>query len=163
MGLSKSKEVILKLRRISLFVCGGVMVVLLSVNGLGRYILGRSFIWADEITRIMFVWGCFIGMTSAFVTNGHIGFDLFANKNKTTKKISDLITGIVLAIVGAAVMVYGTKFTATVGIFPLPATGLPVKSLYNAGVFAGVAWILIGLWKVAAVFLPKKQKEDDPS
>lgn len=136
-----------KLQRAFLSLLGIVMVCLLTLDGLGRYILGKSISWAEELTRIMFVWGCFVSITVAFIKRAHIGFDVLAKKNDLTKKVSAVINGICLALVGIVVMYYGWMFTMKVGKFPLPATGVPISILYIAGVIAGVAWIVIGLYQ----------------
>ncbi len=136
-----------KFKRIFLSLLGIVMVCLLTLDGLGRYMLGKSITWAEELTRIMFVWGCFISITDAFIKKAHIGFDTLAKKNNLTQKVSDIINGICLALVGITVAYYGWVFTMNVGKFPLPATGFKIYVLYIAGVIAGAVWTGIGLYQ----------------
>lgn len=137
----------IKFNRIFLGILGTTMVFLLTLDGFGRYFLGKSITWAEEVTRIMFVWGCFISITDAFIKKAHIGFDALANRNFVTKKISGILNGLCLAVVGYVVMYYGWKFTMQVGKFPMPGTGFPIFVLYIAGVIAGTAWVGIGLYQ----------------
>lgn len=141
------KEKLLKVQRAIFTVMGIIMVLLLTFDGLGRYALGKSIVWAGEVTRILFVWGCFWAATLAFISKSHIGFDSLANKNRVTKVASSVINGLCLSIIGAIVMVYGMKFVNQVGKFPLPASNLPISILYMAGVVAGAAWVVIGLYQ----------------
>lgn len=137
-----------KLQRGFITIIGISMVVLLTLDGLGRYALGKSISWAEEATRIMFVWGCFLYITLAFISKSHIGFDSLAKLNNFTKRISSIINGICLSAVGAVVMYYGIGFVKQVGKFPLPASNIPIIILYIPGVIAGTAWIIIGLYQV---------------
>jgi TRAP-type C4-dicarboxylate transport system permease small subunit len=149
---------VIKIQRAFLCVIGIVMVLLLSADGLGRYILGKSITWAEELTRVFFVWGCFISITIAFIKKSHIGFDSVAKINSITKKVSDIVNGLCLAIIGATVMYFGILFINQVGRFPLPATGFPIVVLYIAGVFAGISWICIGLYQLIASLKPSQLK-----
>ncbi len=134
-----------KLQQTVLTVLGIGMVCLITVNSLGRYLISSSIVWAEEFTRIMFVWGCFIAITIGFATHSHIGFDMLSQKSKLGAKISRFITAICLTIVGVVVTWYGIEFIQKVGKFPLPATDLPVWVLYGAGIVAGVIWIGLGI------------------
>jgi TRAP-type transport system small permease protein len=141
------KEKLEKIQRAIFAVMGIIMVILLTADGLGRYVLGKSIVWAGEATRILFVWGCFWAATLAFISKSHIGFDSIANKNRITKAVSGVINGVCLSVIGAVVMLYGMKFVNQVGKYPLPASNLPISVLYSAGIVAGAAWIVIGLYQ----------------
>ena len=136
------------IQRWVLFVLGISMVVLITVNSLGRYLLNEGVVWAEELTRLLFVWGCFIAITIGFYRRAHIGFDLLAQKSAWGAKVARIATSLSLLLVGSVVVWYGIEFVNKVGRFPLPATDLPVWMLYVAGVFAGAAWILIALWQL---------------
>lgn len=146
-----------KVVRFFLSVMGITMVCLLTMDGFGRYLFGESIVWAQEITRIMFVWGCFISITEAFIKKAHIGFDALSNKNPITKKVSGFINGLCLTIVGIIVMYYGWSFSMQVGKFPMPATGFPILVLYIAGVAAGTVWIGIGLYQSYKAIITKPE------
>lgn len=141
------EEVGNKIIEMILFVFGVIMVVLLSVNGIGRYFFGRCITSSQEITRILFVWGCFIGITVAFVKDLHIGFDVIKKWNKVTEIISNLVNNAVLFVVGFVVVKYGRKFILITGKYPLPALKLPISCLYYAGVVTGVFWMIIAVYK----------------
>ncbi len=152
LGFKKIETALYKLQCIILAVCGIGMVTLLTVNGLSRYLLHMGIIWGDEITRVLFVWGCFIGITNAFIHDNHIGFDSFARWKPWTLRLSRIVNGGCLIVVGYVVVYYGFKFIRQVGRFPLPAAGLPIGVMYAAGVLAGGIWLLIGIAKIIVAF-----------
>jgi TRAP-type C4-dicarboxylate transport system permease small subunit len=54
----------------------GVMVALVAAQVMARYGLNASIGWADEISRLAFVWCVFLGMPVAVRARAHIGLDL---------------------------------------------------------------------------------------
>lgn len=128
------------------------MTMIMFVNALGRYILGDTFLWAEEVIRLLFAWAMFIGITDLFITGGHIGFDVISNRNRTTKKVCSAIAYTVLVIIGWNLMVYGAGIISVIGKIPLPATKLPGAMFYIPGVIAGAVWILIGLYGIVKMF-----------
>lgn len=133
-------------------VLGLSMTMIMFVNALGRYILGDTFLWAEEVIRLLFAWAMFIGITDLFITGGHIGFDVISNRNRTTKKVCSAIAYTVLVIIGWNLMVYGAGIISVIGKIPLPATKLPGAMFYIPGVIAGAVWILIGLYGIVKMF-----------
>ena len=54
-------------------ILGLAMTLIMFINALGRYILGDTFLWAEEVIRLLFAWAMFIGITDLFISGGHIG------------------------------------------------------------------------------------------
>ena len=63
-----------------LVVLGVSATVIMFANAVGRYVFNTSFVWAEELIRILFVWGMFIAITDSFINNEHIGFRNFAEQ-----------------------------------------------------------------------------------
>jgi TRAP-type C4-dicarboxylate transport system permease small subunit len=53
-----------------------VMVAVVSAQVVARYGLNASIGWADEVSRLAFVWCVFLGMAVAVRARAHIGLDL---------------------------------------------------------------------------------------
>lgn len=160
MSWEKIQNAFMKFQIVAFTICGSVIVILQSANGIGRYFLKMGITWGDEIVRIMFVWGCFIGITSAFITDGHIGFDSLAKMNSKTRLVSKVVNGICLILIGIVIIIYGTQFVKQMGRFPLPASHVPIGVLYSAGVVAGVCWLLIGVVKIYFALKPEKEEKE---
>ncbi|EGQ26475.1 C4-dicarboxylate transport system permease small protein [Sporosarcina newyorkensis 2681] len=79
-----------------------------------RFILGRPFAWAEEVTLGLFIWAVFIGISSAMKRGGHIGIDYFVERMPKPLKIgAQIIRTLVIYYVLLYVLVYlGFQLTA---------------------------------------------------
>jgi TRAP-type C4-dicarboxylate transport system permease small subunit len=127
-----------------LVVLGVSATVIMFANAVGRYVFNTSFVWAEELIRILFVWGMFIAITDSFINNEHIGFRNFAELNAITRFVADLIYSVSLTIVGGVLSYYGWKYNAMTGDVPLSGTNLPAAVLMLPGIVAGAVWCLFG-------------------
>lgn len=152
-------KLIRKVEGIVLTVLGCAMTIIMFVNASGRYLAGQTFLWAEETIRICFVWAMFIAITDLFISHGHIGFDVVANKNKITKMISILVTNLVLIGLGGNLVFFGLKIVGTVGQVPLAATKLPNAIFSFPGILAGAVWVLIGIKDIAQLFFGKNEEK----
>ena len=55
----------------------GVMAVLVCVQVFSRYVLSSSIDWADEMSRLMFVWSMFLAIPHGVRAGVHVGIDVF--------------------------------------------------------------------------------------
>lgn len=155
------KDKIKKIENIVLMLLGLGMTAVMFANALSRYVLGSTFVWAEEVIRMLFVWAMFIVITDLFVEGGNIGFDVFANKNAVTKMICEIVTNIVLIIIGGSLFIHGGGIVQVIGKIPLAATKLPGAVFYIPGVIAGGVWVLIGAYKIVRCFIKKDEKEGE--
>lgn len=65
-----------------LFVITGsaAMVVIVSVQVVMRYVFNGSFDWADEFSRIAFVWTMFLAIPLGIRDGTHVGIDLLVTR-----------------------------------------------------------------------------------
>lgn len=122
-------------------------------NAVSRYLFKNTFVWAEEIIRILFVWAMFIAVTTSFLRNDHIGFDGFAKKKGLPNLIYRLVYAISLIGVGGILCVYGFKYNSFTGSVPLSGTNLPTAVLMLPGIIAGTVWVFLGFWKMAKIFM----------
>ncbi len=150
----------MKIERLILMVIGICMTLIMFVNALGRYTVNSTFLWAEEVIRILFVWGMFIAITELFIQDGHIGFDVVKKMNGFTMKMCKMITGIVLVALGGNLVFFGMRIVSTIGKVPLPATKLPNAIFFYPGIIAGGVWVIIGFAKIIGCFVAKKEGEE---
>ncbi len=55
---------------------GAVMVVLVAAEVAGRYVFANSIFFANELSRLAFVWTIFLGMPLALSRGRHVGVNL---------------------------------------------------------------------------------------
>jgi len=132
------------------------MIAIMFINSLGRYTINSSFMWAEEVIRILFVWAMFVAITDLFIREGHIGFDVVAKLNRITRVCYEVITNVVLIIFGGNLVYFGMQIVNTIGNVPLPATKLPNYIFFLPGVIAGVVWVGIGIVEILRI--PNKMK-----
>lgn len=58
----------------------GTMTVLVSLQVFFRYVLGSSIDWADECSRLLFVWSMFLAIPHGVRTGVHVGIDLLVKR-----------------------------------------------------------------------------------
>ncbi len=134
-----------------LTVLGVAATLLMFGNAVLRYVFGESIIWAEEVIRILFVWGMFIAITASFFRNEHIGFDALAKRKGALNLLYRVVYALCLVVVGGLLAYYGFGYTRMTGDVPLPATNLPTSLLMWPGVLAGVVWTLLGIYRLATL------------
>ena len=137
-------------------VLGVAMTLLMFSNAVMRYVFDSSIVWSEEVIRVFFVLAMFIAITAGFVRNEHIGFDSLAKRPGAFNFVFKVVTGLSLVIVGGLLAYEGGKFTLMTGDVPLPATNMPTSLFMWPGVIAGGVWVIIGLVKVATIFVRKE-------
>lgn len=153
-------KIILKVERICLMMLGLIMSLVMFVNACSRYFLSKTFLWAEETVRICFVWAIFIAISELFAYGGHIGFDVFSGKNRWTKKISKIVTDVVLIVLGFNLIFFGRAIVSQVGMVPLASTKLPNMIFHIPGMIAGCVWMLIGIADLIRVLTNKGAEKE---
>lgn len=54
------------------WVITGLLVVLVMVNVVARYVFGLGVLWAEEVSRLLFVWVVFLGAYIALCRRAHM-------------------------------------------------------------------------------------------
>ena len=133
------KQIDEKLEQTILVILLILMTIIMGIQITSRYVFGNSLSWSEELTRFLFVWSAFIGVsyttkkgTSIRITNL---IDVFP---KNIQKIFNLISDIILAIFFLALTVYGYQVVlSTMASHQVSAAmGVPMW-IVNASVFIG--------------------------
>ena len=151
--MGKKKSIVQYLGRAELAILaflGIAQTLIMFSNAIGRYFFEYTFPWAEEVTRILFVWAMFLAITTAFIRNQHIGFTAFAEKNAWARGFSEFFYDITLLDVGFILARYGWNYTKITGHVPLPGTDLPTAVFLLPGVIAGVVWSVTGLIRLGS-------------
>jgi len=90
--------------RYVLILCMTVMVVAVSTNVLLRYGFNSSIDWADELSRLMFVWIVFLAMPHGVKHGIHVGLDIVrARMTPAVQRMLDrLVRGILFVFLAVA-------------------------------------------------------------
>lgn len=141
--LGKINLAIMKVVRWILVVTMIVLVGVVFYAVLSRMILNASIAWAEELTRILFIWLVFMGAVLALHTRGHLGLTIIIDRISPKKQLFfDIIGWILIIVVTYAMINGGTRIVEVVKNSRTPALGLPGHLKYLAVLVAGYLMIL---------------------
>jgi TRAP-type C4-dicarboxylate transport system permease small subunit len=126
-----------------------LMAIFVFGNVILRYFFHSGLTWAEEISRILFIWLIFLGSILAFKDNEHLGVDTLVVKlSLTGRRILYVINCLViLATMGMAL--HGSWYLTLLNIDQsTPAIGIPYAYVYSSGVV-----VSIGMGFIAAMNL----------
>lgn len=61
-------------------ILAGLLVALVLTNVAGRYLLGTGITWAEELSRLLFVWTVFLGAYIALCRKGHMAIVMVVDR-----------------------------------------------------------------------------------
>ena len=74
------------LEEVIIIILLGLMVIIMGIQVFMRYVLAKSLPWPEELTRYLFIWFVFLGISYGIRYNIHIKVDIietvFPNKSK---------------------------------------------------------------------------------
>lgn len=141
------------LERWILVIFGIAATIVMFANAASRYIFKTTFVWAEEVIRILFVWSMFLAVTTSFLRNDHIGFDGLSKKKGFPNLVYRIVYALSLTVVGAILCIYGYKYNVFVGSVPLAGTSLPTAILMWPGILAGASWAALGVFRLVKIFV----------
>ncbi len=112
-------RIITKILEALLFVCGAGMIVLVVVQVFSRFVVQLSIQGMEELARLVFVWGCFIGVGYSALKNDHIRVDFLLSKiPEKQRRLVHVVLFLIMLGVGVIMVVEGTKFVVDKWMFP---------------------------------------------
>jgi TRAP-type C4-dicarboxylate transport system permease small subunit len=90
--------------------CVGGMLLVVAAQVFARYVLNSSIGWADEVSRLLFVWAIFLAIPIGIRRGAHIGIELLTARlpgplQATLGRIMALVAaGIMLLVAGEALV-----------------------------------------------------------
>ncbi len=145
-----------RVERVFLTVFGVAATLIMFGNAASRYLFKTTFVWAEELIRILFVWSMFFAITTSFLRNDHIGFDGIAKKKGLPNLVYRVVYALSLTLVGGILCYYGFKYNGFTGNVPLSGTGLPTAVLMWPGILAGAVWTAMGVVKLIKICIAPK-------
>jgi TRAP-type C4-dicarboxylate transport system permease small subunit len=111
--------------------------------------IGRPWLWLQEVTSTLFVYGIFVGFAVATRRNDHLYLTAFAESlHGPARKAAEIIIRLVILAVAICMIYFGyLNFMRGFGSFRLPSN-TPIASLYAAIPLAGA---LIALFTIEQI------------
>ena len=112
-------------------------------------IIGRPWLWLQEVTSTLFIYGIFIGAAVATRRNDHLYLTAIAESMHGKPRLAaEILIRLIVLVVAACLIYYGyLNFLRGFGSFRLPSN-TPIASLYAAIPLSG---ILIALFTIEQI------------
>ncbi|HSR03993.1 MAG TPA: TRAP transporter small permease [Proteiniclasticum sp.] len=144
--LGKLNLLIMKVVQFLMVAIMSVLVVIVFYSVLSRMILNASIAWAEELTRILFIWLVFMGAVHVLHSKGHLGLTIIIDRISPKKQLFFEVVGWILIIAVTYAMINGgTRIVEVVRNSRTPALGLPGSMKYEAVLVAGYLMILTSI------------------
>lgn len=120
--------------RLAVITATAIMVVVVSAQVVMRYVFNGSFDWADEVSRLAFVWAIFLAIPLGVSQGSHVGIGLLVERlparvSHWIQRLMNLLAGLMMLVVfgGALVVSHATwserlgsiDVTSSVFFFPV--------------------------------------------
>ena len=150
------------LEAILMIVCGLTLFgfsLSVSLDILTRSI-GHPWLWLQEVTSSLFIYGIFVGAAAATRRNDHLYLTAFAEALHGAPRLAiELATRLIVLAVAACLIYFGyINFLRGFGSFRLPSN-TPIASLYAAIPLSGV---LIALFTIEQIINGCRNGFDHP-
>jgi len=88
-----------------------VMVSITFMQVIARYIFNYSFVWALEVTTVLFAWLIFIGMSYGVRMGSHIGVDaLVKSLGPTASRVVGAIAAVLCIVYALSITIGGYQY-----------------------------------------------------
>lgn len=135
-----------------------LILILVSADIVTRVFVGRSLIWVEETSRILFVWAVLLGSAASVASDEHIRIDMvYSLFPKRIRSLLDIVGYIIIILTLGYVLYSGYRLVIRYGSQPFPISGLARGWMY-AATCLGSLMMLIGL--IENYLQRLKQKHD---
>jgi TRAP-type C4-dicarboxylate transport system permease small subunit len=110
-----------------------VITVDLLLGVFSRYVLGRTFVWYDEVARACFMWLVFLSSAVAVRKGAHFGLHMFVEvMPPRLKRAVLLLTPLTIIVFSAALVSLGWDLMRHGASQSTAVMGLPMSWIYAA-------------------------------
>ncbi|MBP2301245.1 TRAP transporter small permease [Azospirillum picis] len=159
--MTKLVEAYFKLLKLLMALCLAGMVVLVFGNVVLRYGFNSGITASEEVSRLLFVWLCFIGAVVGLRERAHLGVDTLVARLPRAGRIACAVLsyGMMLYITGLILQGSWAQTVINLEVWS-PATGMSMALVYGVGVVFGVSTGAILLHELYRVLTGKATDAD---
>ncbi|MFW5679589.1 MAG: TRAP transporter small permease [Pseudomonadota bacterium] len=141
---SGSLAVVDKVSYVLIVVITAVMTATVSGQVFYRYVLNDSIDWADEVSRLTFVWMIFLAVPHGIKTGAHVGIDILVNvlSDRVRRSLFRLTSAIAVGLF-VIIIVQAVQVAVAVWDQPMPTLALSSGMFYVALVVGSAHSILV--------------------
>ncbi|MEC4723023.1 TRAP transporter small permease [Noviherbaspirillum sp. CPCC 100848] len=129
-----------------------IMVVLVFGNVVLRYVFSSGIAWAEEISRLMFVWLIFLGAVLALRQHAHLGMEMVQAKLPPSLRRACAVVSHLLMLYGLWLFLDGSWTQTVIGMNTYSTVlGYPTALMAGSGLLCAASMMLIvgvNLWRI---------------
>jgi TRAP-type transport system small permease protein len=135
-------------------VIGIVMVLTILLQIFSRAFMKVPFAWTEELSRITFMWFCFLGSGIAMKRKAHLGIDYFVNKmSERNRFINQVIVNGIVALFSFIVTYYGIQMMMVMHKQVSSVMRIPMSFFYGVIPVTGLLFLIISLYTMFSLLL----------
>lgn len=128
-------------------IIGVIMTLTILLQIFSRAFMNVPFSWTEELSRITFMWFCFLGSSIAMKKKAHLGIDYFVNKfSPKTKFVNELIIYVLVGSFGFVLLKYGLKVTKIMHKQVSSVMRIPMSYFYAVIPIMGVLFLILAVF-----------------
>lgn len=126
---------------------GIVMTLTILLQIFARAFMKVPYSWTEELSRITFMWFCFLGSSIALKYKGHLGIDYFVNKlSEKYRFINQIIINIIIGCFGIFLTYYGVLMAIVMNKQVSSVMRIPMSYFYAVIPVTGFLFLILSLY-----------------
>ena len=110
-----------------------LLVIVVAANVFGRFILGSSISWGEEVAKMLLTYMTFFGAAYAMSDNSHYSFDIFTRKLPFKMLRFFLIfRWSIIILISVIIIYFSTELTIKIKDWIMPSSGINRAFIYGA-------------------------------
>ena len=143
---------------ITLFIILLGMVIVVSANVFGRFILGVSISWGEEVAKMLLTYLTFFGAAYAMKDNAHYSFDFLIQKMPSKYlHFFKIFRWVVIIAISLLLLYWTSEVTIRIRNWIMPSTGLSKAFVYGV---VPVSIILILVYSIRNLLMDIKNSSE---
>ncbi|QEN06851.1 TRAP transporter small permease [Oceanispirochaeta crateris] len=128
-------------------VIGLIMTLSILIQIFSRAFMKVPFSWTEELSRIMFMWFCFLGSGLALKKKAHLGIDFFVNKyGQNFKYVNQIIINLLVGFFGFFMAFYGFKIARVMHKQVSSVMRIPMSYYYAVIPVTGILLLILSIY-----------------
>lgn len=138
-----------------------LMAIFVFTNVIMRYFFKSGLIWAEELSRLCFMWLIFLGSIVAFKENGHLGVDTLVQRLSVKGRRILFVINSIIILATLALLAIGSWDLSILNLNQsTPTLLIPYAYVYISGVVMSVGIAIIVIHKLYRLLANKMDDSD---
>lgn len=140
-------------------IIGIVMTITILLQIYSRTFMRVPFSWTEELSRITFMWFCFLGSSIAMRKKAHLGIDYFVNKlGEKARFVNEVIIYVFIGCFGFVLAFYGMQVTQIMHKQLASVMRIPMSFFYAVIPITGILFLILAIYFLIGLFGTKSKK-----